>query len=312
MARRQRRPPPVALTARRRGRRARWRRVIAWPRRARVSRARRPRSRCGARPSSRPSRVSGGYTRTNHVDEFGVPQPIGGVPLAVDLSRHSRQLLHARVASVADLHRRTDRRARARGRGRSARRRRGPRRRRAPICGSKSCAPTGRWSPRARPCACCDEALDRADAHLRDVRAMFEAGLMPPNDVSSGEAQRSRQQLQLIEAQNLRRSVAEDLRRLTGVPSDAEIAIRPPLAATSGAGSRRPAGSSAAGRDGAQAARRAAGAARADRRRRRARDRRGGRAQADGRVRRRRRLRQPQSAHLSARGRVAGVVGGRR
>ena len=36
------------------------------------------------------------------------------------------------------------------------------------------------------------EGLVRADAHLRDVRSRFENGLIPPNDVSSVEAQRAR------------------------------------------------------------------------------------------------------------------------
>jgi outer membrane protein len=70
------------------------------------------------------------------------------------------------------------------------------------------------------------EALDRAEAHLRDVKSMFETGLIPPNDVSLVESQRSRQQMQLIEAQNLRRGVAEDLKRLTGLA--AETDLRPP------------------------------------------------------------------------------------
>ena len=62
-----------------------------------------------------------------------------------------------------------------------------------------------------------EEGVARADAHLRDVRSRFDAGLIPPNEVSSAEAQRSRQQMQLIEARNLRSSVVEELRRLTGI-----------------------------------------------------------------------------------------------
>ncbi len=65
-----------------------------------------------------------------------------------------------------------------------------------------------------------EEALTRADAHLRDVRSRFDNGLVPPNDVASVEAQRARQQMHLIEARNLRGSVLEDLRRLTGITTD--------------------------------------------------------------------------------------------
>jgi outer membrane protein len=56
------------------------------------------------------------------------------------------------------------------------------------------------------------------------VRSRFDVGLVPPNEVSSAEAQRSRQQMQLIEARNLRGSVLEELRRLTGMSGDIEPA----------------------------------------------------------------------------------------
>src|SRR5690606_4644541 len=57
----------------------------------------------------------------------------------------------------------------------------------------------------------------RADAHLRDMRSRFDNGLVPPNEVAAVEAQRARQQMQLIETQNVRRAALEDLRRLTGI-----------------------------------------------------------------------------------------------
>jgi outer membrane protein TolC len=64
------------------------------------------------------------------------------------------------------------------------------------------------------------EGLVRADAHLRDVRSRFENGLIPPNEVSSVEAQRAREEMELIEARNLQQSIAEDLRRLTGISGE--------------------------------------------------------------------------------------------
>jgi outer membrane protein TolC len=67
------------------------------------------------------------------------------------------------------------------------------------------------------------EAVQRAEAHLRDVRARFEAGLIPPSDVALVEAQRSRQQMQLIEAEHLKRSLSEDVRRLAGIEGEVEI-----------------------------------------------------------------------------------------
>jgi outer membrane protein TolC len=69
------------------------------------------------------------------------------------------------------------------------------------------------------------ESLTRADAQLRDARERFAVGLIPPNDVSTLEAQRSREEAQHIEAQNLRESTLVDLRRLVGAEPDAPIEL---------------------------------------------------------------------------------------
>jgi outer membrane protein len=74
------------------------------------------------------------------------------------------------------------------------------------------------------------EGVVRADAHLRDVRSRFENGLVPPNDVSTVEAQRAREEMLLIEARNHQESIAEDLRRLTGITGP--IVPAEPLAST--------------------------------------------------------------------------------
>ena len=67
-------------------------------------------------------------------------------------------------------------------------------------------------------------ALDSIDAHVADLRARLEQGLIPPNDVLSAEAQRSRQRLLAIEAAN-RRGIAEaDIRRLIGADGQSPIA----------------------------------------------------------------------------------------
>ena len=62
-----------------------------------------------------------------------------------------------------------------------------------------------------------EESTTRADAQLRDARQRFDVGLIPPNEVSSLEAQRSREQALLIEASNARESTLIELRRLIGV-----------------------------------------------------------------------------------------------
>ena len=70
-----------------------------------------------------------------------------------------------------------------------------------------------------------EEALALIEAHLRDVKNMREAGLLAPNDVLSVEARRSRQQVQLIEARNMRDVAGADLRRVTGIEPGVAITI---------------------------------------------------------------------------------------
>ena len=61
------------------------------------------------------------------------------------------------------------------------------------------------------------QGLLRTQASLHDVRERFKSGLVPPNEVSSADAQESRQRLLLIEAQNQRALASSELARLVGV-----------------------------------------------------------------------------------------------
>jgi len=70
-----------------------------------------------------------------------------------------------------------------------------------------------------------EEALGLIEAHLRDVRNMRQVGLLAPNDVLAVEARRSRQQVQLIEARNMRDVAEADLRRATGLDAGTAITI---------------------------------------------------------------------------------------
>jgi outer membrane protein len=70
-----------------------------------------------------------------------------------------------------------------------------------------------------------EQALARMEAHLVDARSRLQGGLVPQTDVLSSEAQRSRQQMLLIEARNLQEAASADLRRLCGLPADAAIEI---------------------------------------------------------------------------------------
>jgi len=93
-----------------------------------------------------------------------------------------------------------------------------------------------------------EESVKRMDASLQDVRNRLDVGLVPPNDVLSVQAQRSRQQMLLIQARNQLDLTSADLARLVGLPSDARIepdaTLEPPPVGTA----------VAAGRDAAQAA----------------------------------------------------------
>jgi outer membrane protein len=62
-----------------------------------------------------------------------------------------------------------------------------------------------------------DQSVARAQAHLADTRERLRAGLVPPNEVASAEAQESRQRMLLIEARNQRDMSSADLARLIGV-----------------------------------------------------------------------------------------------
>jgi outer membrane protein len=78
-------------------------------------------------------------------------------------------------------------------------------------------------------------SLDRIAAHVRDLRSRLEQGLIPPNEVLSAEAQQSRERVASIEASNARRIAEADLRRLLGVAGDRPIepaAVLHPPAAT--------------------------------------------------------------------------------
>jgi outer membrane protein TolC len=70
-----------------------------------------------------------------------------------------------------------------------------------------------------------DESLKRMDAYVTDVRNRLKVGLVPPNDVLSAEAQRSRQQMLLIQARNAREQALTELRRLIGEVPDRAIEV---------------------------------------------------------------------------------------
>ena len=158
--------------------------------------------------------VSGGYTRTNHVEEFAFPQPDGsrlvvypdlpdnfvsrfGFQWPIYTSGRTDALERAAEAEVsavaADIEA-----ARADLRFEIAR--------------AYWAAATAREAVRVL-----EESAARVQAQLNDANQRFKVGLIPPNEVFSLEAQRSREQAQFIEARNLFEGALIDLKRLVGV-----------------------------------------------------------------------------------------------
>jgi outer membrane protein len=175
------------------------------------------------RAADRPSvSVSGGYTRTNHVDEFAVPGPGGLVRIIYPdipdnlFTRTSFQWPIYTFGRTDALERAAEAEARAAGREIEVAR-----------ADLRLEVTRAYWAlvTANEAVAVLQESLARAETHLRDVQAMFDQGLIPPNDVSSVDAQRSRQRMQLIEAQNVSQSAVEDLKRLTGLTGDVDIAV---------------------------------------------------------------------------------------
>jgi outer membrane protein TolC len=70
-----------------------------------------------------------------------------------------------------------------------------------------------------------EEALERSGVNVSDTRQRLDAGLVPPNEVASAEAQQARQRMLLVEAQNQRDVSSAEFARLVGL--DPSQAIEP-------------------------------------------------------------------------------------
>lgn len=163
--------------------------------------------------------ASGGYTRTNHVDAFSLSQ--GGVTrvLYPDLPDNAMSRVGFdwpiyTSGRVDALERAASAEAQALGADREA----AQADLRLEIVRAYWAVATSREAERV-----IEASVGRVQAQLDDVRQRFTVGLVPPNDVSSLDAQQSRERAQLIEARNVRESALVDLRRLIGADPDTEI-----------------------------------------------------------------------------------------
>ena len=73
------------------------------------------------------------------------------------------------------------------------------------------------------------ESLARTDAWVGDVQARVDAGVLPPSDVQSAQAQRARQQVRLLQARNEASLAQLDLARLIGAQAGSGIQLTTPV-----------------------------------------------------------------------------------
>jgi outer membrane protein len=157
--------------------------------------------------------ASAGYTRTNHVTEFIVPTP-GGLPriLYPDVPDNYRTRLDLQWpiynGGRSDA---LERAARAEASAISADIAAARADLRLEVARAFWALVTARATARV-----VEQGVTRAQANVRDVRERLNAGLVPPNEVASAEAQESRQRMLLIEARNQRDISSSELARLIG------------------------------------------------------------------------------------------------
>lgn len=179
--------------------------------------------------------LQGGYTRTNHVTEFVVPGPGGGPPrvLYPDVPDNWRTRIDLQwpiyTAGRTDA---LERAARAEASAVAADANAARSDLRLEVARAFWALVTARSSV-----GVLERALERAEAHAGDVRQRLSAGLVPPNEVASAEAQVARQRMLAIEARNQRDVASADLARLMGeavvTPIEAAATLeRPPGAAS--------------------------------------------------------------------------------
>ena len=157
--------------------------------------------------------LGAGYTRTNHVVPFAFPGP-GGLPrvLYPDVPNNYRTRLDLQWPIYSGG--RTDaleRAARAEASAAAADVAAAQADLRLEVARAFWALVTARATA-----AVLDRSLARAQANVGDVRERLNAGLVPPNEVASAEAQESRQRMLLIETRNQRDQSSAELARLIG------------------------------------------------------------------------------------------------
>lgn len=173
--------------------------------------------------------ASGGYQRTNHVDEYGIPQPDGSTKILFsDIPNNFRTRADASMPlytsgrTNALINAATLDRKAADADTRTAE---------ADVSLEVARAywtlVTARESARV-----VEQGLVRISAYVSDVKSRVDAGFLPPNDLLSAQSQRARQNVALIQAKNAAAVAEANLCRLVGVDLDTSIVTSSPLMAS--------------------------------------------------------------------------------
>ena len=162
------------------------------------------------------------YTRTNHVEEFSVPNASGGVrviyPDVPDQVR-SRIDLQWPVYTggrLKALTRAAGAEIEAAGQDREA------------VRADLKLEITRAFLAVLTAQASADvvrQALERTGAHLADVRNQLAVGLVPPSDVLTIEAQHARQRMLIIEAESILETTTAELKRLIGLDQSVPLEL---------------------------------------------------------------------------------------
>jgi outer membrane protein TolC len=170
--------------------------------------------------------ASAGVLRTNHVEEFGVPQAGGTVRILFpDIPTNYRARAEAgvpiytsgRVEALVASAEGDARAAAAETRG---------------VTQDLTLdIVRAYWAvvTAGESVAVLERTQQRMDAWVGDVGSRVDAGVLPPNDLLSAQAQRARQAVQLIQARNAASAARMDLARLIGVGLDQPLSLTTPV-----------------------------------------------------------------------------------
>ena len=168
----------------------------------------------------------GGYTRTNHVETFAVPSPTGQLRIIYpDVPDNIRSRIDAQWALYTG--------GRLEALERAARTETAASNQDLESLRNDLKAEAARayWTlvSAIEGVRVIERSMTQVDAHLTDARNQFAAGLIPPNDVLTVEAQRARQQMLFVQAASSRDVAEAALVRLIDAPLGTRIDPATPL-----------------------------------------------------------------------------------